>query len=57
MHLDQAAKSLEEWWRERLTVDPRISSPFYDLSSNLIGTMLDLVDWKAIVEAMRERED
>jgi hypothetical protein len=56
-HYGQAAERLEGWFRDRLTIDPGVPAPFTDLGSSLIGTMLDLVDWEAIVGAMRRRED
>ena len=55
--LDDASEFLRSWWQERLTVDPGIAGPFSDLGFNLMSTILDLVDWKAIIQAMRVRED
>src|SRR5271157_3423441 len=35
-HLEDAAAALQEWFTERLTVDPGFPSPFLDLGANLI---------------------
>ncbi len=56
-HSPESAKQLESWFLERLTVDPGMPGPFCDLGASLLGTVLDLVDWKAIIRFMRERED
>ena len=56
-HLPEATKQLGAWFLERLTVDPGFPGPFADLGRSLLGTILDEVDWEAIVCFMRERED
>jgi len=51
---EEAARRLEAWFRDAMSSG---SGPIYGLTHDLAATMLDLVDWKAIVGAMRRRED
>jgi hypothetical protein len=50
---DEAADVLERWFTDRLTVDPGVPGPFYSLAFDLLGNVLDLVDWQAIADEIR----
>jgi hypothetical protein len=52
--LDEAAERLRVEFEDRQTCG---APGFHGLWSDLISTALNLVDWRAIVNAMRMRED
>jgi hypothetical protein len=51
-----AARFLRSWFTDRLTVDPGHPGPFGNLAFDLIGAALDLVDWPALAEEIREEK-
>jgi hypothetical protein len=52
-NIEDAARSLENWFIDRLTVDPGIPGPFGGLAYDLISSALDLVDWGALAAEVR----
>src|SRR5262245_12740172 len=54
-HHAEAVKRVEAGFRA--TLRSAVGGPFDQLASDLIETTLDLVDWGAIVAAIRQREE
>jgi hypothetical protein len=55
-HAD-ATKALKLWFEDCLLVDPGTPGPFSYIVFGFVSTMLDFVDWDAVVGTMRRREE
>jgi hypothetical protein len=55
-NLADSGERLESWLLEKLIVDPGLAVSFADLAHDLLGTMLDVVDWQLVVKILRERD-
>jgi len=52
--LSEAAEVLHSWFNEHLTRSPGVREPLAPLAADLLGAALNLVDWEALADEIRD---